>query len=69
MKIIKLELNCGEKTCASSPGNFCRFARSSVDGFLPRCTLFGERLFDETGTSVMGWLQRLPKCLQAEEEE
>lgn len=53
----------GEKTCASEPGKFCRFAGSKSFGTDPWCTLFNTRLRDKDG-----WLQRAPECLETAKE-
>ena len=60
MKQIIFNIECGEKTCAASPGRFCEFT-----GTVPmsmgqdfKCLLFGTKLFD-----VDGWIQRCPQCL------
>ena len=68
MKAIVIEIDCGEKTCASSPGNFCQFFRQRIDGSEPRCCLFGKLLFDDK-KAITGWLMRLPECLAIEIKE
>lgn len=50
---LVFEIECGEKTCASQKGNFCRFFRG-----LNSCYLFGS-LFDKNG-----WVQRHEDCLR-----
>lgn len=40
MKQITFDLNCGETTCASSPGVFCQFSGSKNFGTVRLCTLF-----------------------------
>jgi len=63
---ITITIDCGETTCASEPGEFCRFV--GMQGFGSRyvCTfpfegLRGDqdrpRLFDEGG-----WIQRCALC-------
>lgn len=54
---IKFQIDCGKKTCASKPGKFCQFLRTSMNG-KDTCYLFG-RVFDKDG-----WLQRHPECLK-----
>lgn len=50
----------GEKTCAVSPGIFCRFQGVMGFGTRPVCMLFNnETLYDKDG-----WLQRCPACVQ-----
>ena len=61
---VQIEFECGEKTCASEPGEFCRFLGAKKMGLRPVCLLFRDRrgeeqrLFEEGG-----WLQRCPECL------
>lgn len=62
-RILQIAIIAGETTCASEPGKFCPFARARADGAYPNCLLFGEPLAAEDG-----WLQRLPRCLEAESE-
>ena len=56
-KLIFVEIECGEKTCASEPGRFCQFFISSMNG-KDSCFLFG-RVFDEDG-----WIMRHKDCLK-----
>ena len=56
-KKICFEIECGEKTCASEPGKFCRFFNPSLNG-KDSCYLFG-RVFESDG-----WIQRHPDCLE-----
>jgi hypothetical protein len=58
-RIIRLETECGERTCASTPGKFCRFVKSKNFGTEFVCILFDRKLFDEGG-----WLQRCGECLE-----
>lgn len=53
----------GEKTCASTPGEFCRWVGVKSFGMKHVCMLFGDaRLFEnEPG----GWLMRCQQCLDA----
>lgn len=57
---ITFEIECGEKTCASSKGSFCQFFRPSLgrDG---SCHLFGP-VYDDGS----GWVQRHRDCMPAE---
>lgn len=64
MTIIKIKIECGETTCASKPGEFCKFLGASHFGTRPQC-----RLFPSDGASTPlkekdGWVQRCPACLQ-----
>lgn len=65
MRVLKIEIDCGEKTCASEPGVLCRFLRARIDGSRPICYLFGVPLYDEDG-SILGWLQRCDECKEME---
>ena len=67
MRTLKINVRCGEKTCAEAPGRFCRFFGARIDGSQPGCALFGAPLFDENG-GVEGWIQRCFDCLEADEE-
>ena len=60
-KQITFYIKCGEKTCATREGNFCRFFinTGSRDG---KCNLFG-RVFDKDG-----WIQRHKNCIHITEE-
>jgi hypothetical protein len=59
---VSLSFQCGELTCASEPGKFCRFIGSKSFGTQPTCTLFNVKLFDPNG-----WVLRCRECLQLEE--
>lgn len=67
MRTLKLEINCGEKTCAAEPKVFCTFLRSRMDGSNPFCHLFEQRLRDTNGDG-MGWVLRCKECLAATEQ-
>lgn len=68
-RCLVIVTNCGETTCASEPGKFCRHVRTSHCGTRWVCGLF----WDEDGPKELpekdGWLARLPECLAAEEKE
>jgi len=66
-QIIKIEIECGEHTCASEFGKFCRYLGSTNHGSTPLCFL----LYDKTHkrgqtytvlTEIEGWTQRCPQC-------
>jgi hypothetical protein len=59
---MNLQIECGEKTCASKPGKFCHLFNGSLGG-RDTCFLFGG-LYDDSG-----WIQRDPKCIEAFKEE
>lgn len=58
-RTLELKINCGEKTCASKPGEFCRFFLHSFG--TPSCFLFGTLWDDEDG-----WVRRHEDCLAIE---
>lgn len=68
------EIDCGEFTCASEPGKFCKFLGSSNFGTQSRCMYFRDKDWtnlhlDDTGD---GWVQRAGVCLdlfRAEEDD
>jgi len=53
---LSFEIECGSKTCALSPGKFCKFLKSAGNGKCT-CYFFGT-LFDQ-----YGWIQRHKDCL------
>jgi len=58
MKIISMGINCGEKTCAKSKGNFCHLFRGDVFGKIS-CYMFGDL------TEKDGWVLRHEDCLKS----
>jgi hypothetical protein len=63
-RTLHLEVLCGEKTCASEPGHFCRFLMTTHFGTRWSCHLFEKPVVAEPDET--GWLMRLPECLRAE---
>ncbi len=59
---VLIAIDCGEKTCASEPGKFCRFVRAGSFGTEWHCAAYEKRL-DTTDGKETGWLARLPECL------
>jgi len=64
VKIIRLEINCGENTCASESGKFCVFLRTKKFGTLYYCQIFHAK--DMRGQPISleekdGWLVSLLK--------
>lgn len=57
--IYTIEVECGETTCASEPGKFCRFVGSKHFGTQPICMLYNEPINDD----LAGWLGRGEKCM------
>ena len=62
-----IEIECGEKTCASEPGKLCRFVWSMKFGSYLVCAAFGAKLFDDQGDGL-GWLLRCDECLKTAKE-
>lgn len=60
---IKVDVSCGEWTCASDPGVFCKQLGSRNFGQKPVCLHFGVDLDVRDG-----WTQRCAQCSKAEEE-
>jgi hypothetical protein len=61
---VTLSYECGETTCATEPGKFCRFLGAIHFGQVPVCMLFDNRELQEKE----GWTQRCEECLEAEQE-
>ena len=68
MKTIRLTITSGERSCASSPGEFCIFLLSTNFGTRWRCQIFDSSdTREQTGLKeVDGWIQRHPGCLASE---
>ena len=70
MKSILFDINCGEKTCASEPGKFCKWVRTRKFGAIYFCHLWHAEDIHGKQQSLEekdGWLMRRPECLNAEE--
>ena len=59
---IKFDIECGETTCASEPGKFCRFCKWKLNGD-GTCYFFGKLFEDENGC-----LARHKDCIAMAEE-
>jgi len=59
MPRYSIEIQCGETTCAESPGNFCKFVGSHCFGTKFGCNLFEGPIDDDCS----GTLKRSPECL------
>jgi hypothetical protein len=71
-RVLEIKINCGDKTCASKPGKFCRFAGAKGFGTRPVCLLFRDNDSNEvhlTEEIAGGWLARCSQCLRAERKE
>jgi len=74
MKTLKISIDCGETTCASTPGVFCKFFGTRKFGSVSLCNLFTNPNpgYKESESSMPledknGWVQRCKQCLEAEE--
>jgi hypothetical protein len=75
-KTLQIQIECGETTCASSPGKFCPYVYTERMGSITFCKLFsdqggggpfGKHMYGQH-TSLKdenGWLQRHPKCIES----
>lgn len=61
---LQIVIESGETTCASEPGRFCPWVRTTHFGQRFLCGLFDGKSLGENDN---GWLRRLPECLAAEE--
>ena len=69
-RTLQLPITCGDKTCASEPGKFCRFLQATKFGQNHFCLIWHET--DGRGKPLPieekdGWLQRRSECLTHEE--
>jgi hypothetical protein len=63
---IILEIECGETTCASEPGRFCRFLGRQKFGSISVCMLFPDPDGQGSDTTLRdqdGWIRRCPACM------
>lgn len=59
LRQLNIQINCGNTTCASKPGEFCEQLYASNFGTKPVCHLFNDTPLYEHN----GWLQRCEECL------
>lgn len=64
---IKIEIECGEHTCAAvEPGKFCGYFGSTHHGSTPICFLFHSKVNEHINFTVLteidGWTQRCQQC-------
>jgi hypothetical protein len=52
------EIDCGKTTCASKPGEFCKYLRETPFGKKPFCLRY-----DDKPEEIDGMAQRLPVCV------
>jgi len=68
-KTLFIEIECGEKTCASEPGKFCPFMSTRRYGTEWVCALFPDDKSFFTKLKDEGeWIQRCDECLATEEK-
>ena len=64
---LTIEIECGENTCASKPGQFCKYMGSVKFGQVPVCCLFPSE--KETSWTLLeekdGWVQRCKPCIDS----
>jgi len=65
-RLLHLPITCGERTCASEPGKFCRYLTNTSFGSCFHCQLFSLANGLEQLKEKQGWLQRHPLCLALE---
>ena len=63
-KVVCIPIKCGETTCASAPGKFCRFLGGAKFGQVPVCRLFPSEAGSYTELDdSSGWALRCQACL------
>ena len=65
-KKLAISITCGELTCASEPGKFCRFSGTRRFGTEFVCMLFPS---EDSFTHLViknGWAQRCNACLASQ---
>jgi len=67
----KITIECGETTCASEPGKFCKFLGTKSYGTKSVCMFFRDEGDDEIilYDSPDGWVRRCPQCLETFKKE
>ena len=79
-KELRFSIECGELTCASRPGNFCKYLGSKNFGARLVCSLFPEEWrgsLDSSHTTLnelpsgprKGWIGRCKACLEQDKKE
>lgn len=64
-RLLMIEIDAGETTCASEPGKFCPWFRTRVFGQIPVCGLFGMDL-ETSEPDGRGWTIRARDCQDLE---
>ena len=68
--LLKIPIECGEKTCASEPGKFCLYFGTKKFGQIAVCLLFRDQSVRSLDSAQElddkdGWTQRCYQCLEA----
>jgi hypothetical protein len=67
---LRIDIECGEESCASKPGKFCQYVVVTRMGSCFHCQLFSKMGEGKHGLEQLkekkGWLQRHPDCLGSE---
>ena len=73
-RILKFSINCGDTTCASEPGEFCKYLGSTKFGTVSVCMLIPDpdpTSKNKSGHTYLkvakGGIQRCPECLDRED--
>ena len=65
---LSFDIDCGETTCASKPGCFCKYLYTKHFGQVPFCNLFQQQLGNSRDDGL-GWVLRCPDCLATATKE
>jgi hypothetical protein len=69
-RLLHIEIDCGDKTCASAPGRFCSHLVTTRFGSRFHCSLFSKHTGGKHGYEQLeqkdGWLIRHPDCFRHE---
>ena len=60
-------IECGENTCATDPGKFCKYMHLLLTGDKARCLLFGD-LLETSEPGGRGWMLRCNQCMTLAQE-
>jgi len=68
-RVLQLEIESGVETCASEPGDFCKYLRTRKFGSITYCEIWHDincRGQPSPIDDKDGWLQRREECMKAE---
>jgi hypothetical protein len=75
MPKLILNIECGEKTCAKRPGEFCKYLGTRKFGSISVCMLFPTKFPQRKQNAATtelesenGWTMRCQECLDAEKK-